>query len=140
MADIEQKQIKNMANAYFDGLHSDLLEFGGTLVTRLAPLRKLDHHSISEIFDVLAVLLARKYQSGELDYETADWLANNFESDLFDLLIERWPKAQNDIYPSKWLEVYEAFDTGEHSHFGRSKDPVKEFTDPAIEAFLLRQN
>ena len=101
------------------------------------PLRRSPAFA-SAVFDKLAVILARKYHSGELDYETADWFANQFESELTNLIVEMWPKT-NGPYPMKWSEVYEAFDAGEFDHFGRSSDPVREFTEPMIAEFLAKQ-
>ncbi|MEP2736789.1 MAG: hypothetical protein ABJP34_10880 [Erythrobacter sp.] len=86
--DSNQQQISDIAQSYFDGVHADLLEFGGTLTTRLSTLHACNHDSITAIFDTLAVLLASKYHQGELDYEIADWLANEFESDLANLILD----------------------------------------------------
>jgi len=41
-------------------------------------------------------------------------------------------------HPDKWSEVYKAFDAGEFDHFGRSSNPVAEFTNPQIAEFLAK--
>ena len=131
------KEAADVAAAYFEGVLSDLLKFGGALVTRIKPLQRSPEFATA-VFDKLAVILASKYAAQELDYETADWLANEFEGDLVSLLISMWPKGDSDLYPELWLEVYEAFDAGEFDHFGRSSDPIAEFTDPQISEFLVK--
>ena len=132
--DLEQ-QAGEIAQAYFAAVKSDLLEHGGVLVDREKPLRRSPEFA-TRVFDKLAVILARSYSSGEFDFETADMLANAFEDALVDLLIDFWPKGDGGPYPHRWSQVYEAFDAGEFDHFGRSSDPVREFTDPAIAEFL----
>lgn len=125
------------AQAYLDGVQSDLAEFGGVDVTRIDPLRRSKNFAIA-VFDETALLLARRYHAGELDYETADWIANVVESEMLELMIELQPGQSTIDTPENWHEVYDAFDAGEFDHFGRSQEPVKEFTDPGIAAFLAR--
>ena len=127
-----------IALAYFEGVKSDLSEFGGTYVTRVEPLKR-SREFVVEVYDQLAIILARKYHNNEIDFETADWLANDFEGELNHLLAFVWPDHVAGPWPMLWSEVYEAFDAGEHDHFGRSSDPVREFTDPMIAEFLAKQ-
>ncbi len=112
-----------------------MLENGGVIDTRLNPLRG-DYHFATAVFDQLALILARRYRDGGLDFEMADWLANTFESELTCLFLEDWPASDVGTWPFLWEEFYEAFDAAEHNHFGRSKDPVNEFTDPMIDKFF----
>jgi len=130
-----EQDVADAAQAYFAGVKTDLLQYGGILVDREKPLRRSPEFAAA-VFDKLAVILARSYHTGQLDYETADMLANAFEGELVNLLIDFWPKGDGGPYPTHWAQVYEAFDAGEFDHFGRSSDPVREFTDPAIAEFL----
>lgn len=123
------------ASVYFEGVYCDLLKFGGMLITRSKPLRRSPEFATA-VFDNLAVILAREYANKELDFEMADGLANEFQGELVEMLIDLWPRGDSDLYPHLWSEVYEAFDSGEFDHFGRSSDPVCEFTDPAIAEVL----
>ena len=132
----DKDEVAGIAARYFEGVTSDLLKSGGVRVDRVLPLRRSPEFA-SAVYDKLAFILAGKYQSGELDYETADWFANQFEGELVDLTIAIWPR-KGGPQPSKWLEVYEAFDAGEFDHFGRSNDPVAEFTNPQIAEFLAK--
>tara|TARA_R100001224_G_scaffold35352_1_gene19931 strand:+ start:2042 stop:2479 length:438 start_codon:yes stop_codon:yes gene_type:complete len=126
-----------VAEEYLAGVQSDLAAFGGVDVGRIEPLRKSKDFAIAA-FDAVAVLLARRYHAGELDYETADWIANAIDTDMLELMIQLQPGASTIDTPQAWQEVYDAFDAGEFDHFGRSEDPVGEFTNPEIEAFLAR--
>jgi hypothetical protein len=129
-------EVTEAAARFFKEVTGDLLKHGGVLVGREKPLRRSPAFA-SAVYDKLAVILARKYHEGELDYETADWFANELERELIQLTVEIWPK-NGGPYPEKWSEVYEAFDAGEFDHFGRSSDPVAEFTDPQIAEFLAK--
>lgn len=135
----DNQEVANTALAFFEGVKSDLLEFGGVYDTRVKPLHRSPEFAVA-VFDKLAFILAKKYQDKEIDFEMADWLANDFEGELNHLIGFVWPKNGAECYPMLWSEVYEAFDAGEHNHFGRSSDPVKEFTDPLIEEFLAKHS
>ena len=130
-------KVAGIAARYFEGCN---IKTCSSLVVcasdRVLPLRRSPQFA-SAVYDKLAFILARKYRSGELDYETADWFANQFEGELVDLTIAIWPK-KGGPQPSKWAEVYEAFDAGEFDHFGRSTDPVAEFTNPQTAEFLAK--
>lgn len=127
-------EVTEAAARFFKEVTGDLLKYGGVQVGREKPLRRSPAFA-SAVYDKLAVILARKYHEGELDYGTADLFANWFESELTQLSIDIWPKSGGP-YPHKWSAVYEAFDSGEFDHFGRSSDPVAEFTNPQIANFL----
>ena len=126
-----------VAQAYLSGVQQDLEAHGGVDVSRIEPIRKSKNFAIS-VFDSVAVILARSYRSGALDYETADWIANVVDGEMLELMMQLQPNATHIDTPQDWSEVYEAFDAGEFDHFGRSEDPVREFTDPGIETFLTR--
>jgi len=79
----------------------------------------------AKLYDELAVLLAQRYASGELSFEEADYLANQWWGMM--LKGDEW----SDLY----YEVYEAFDAGET----READ-VQERTDPAIRKIVARFN
>lgn len=124
------------ATRFFKEVTGDLLKQGGVQVGREKPLRRSPAFA-SAVYDKLAVILARKYHEGELDYETADWFANQLEGELTQLVVDIWPK-NGGPEPKLWHAVYEAFDAGEFDHFGRSSDPVAEFTNPQIAEFLTK--
>ena len=131
-----ENEVIEVATRFFKEVTGDLLKHGGVQVGREKPLRRSPAFA-SAVYDKLAVILARKYHEGELDYVTADWFANKLEGDLIHLTVEMWPK-NGGPYPEKWSEVYEAFDAGEFDHFGRSSNPVAEFTNPQIAEFLAK--
>lgn len=124
------------ATRFFEEVTGDLLKHGGVRVGREKPLRRSPAFA-SAVYDRLAVILARSYHEGALDYETADWFANQLEGELTQLVVEIWPK-NGGPEPKLWHAVYEAFDAGEFDHFGRSSDPVAEFTNPQIAEFLAK--
>ena len=129
--------LKMVAQAYLRGVQQDLESYGGVDVSRIEPIRKSKDFAIAA-FDAVAVILARSYQSGALDYETADWIANVVDGEMLELMMQLQTNETNIDTPQDWSEVYEAFDGGEFDHFGRSQDPIREFTDPGIQAFLAR--
>lgn len=116
-------------------MKSDLLTHGGVEVGREKPLLR-SHAFACAVYDTLAVILAREYHDGVLDCSSADSLANWFQSSL--ITLGTWPKDGSGIGPDNWREVYAAFDDGEWDHFGRSSDPVAEFTNPQIAEFLAK--
>ncbi len=67
--------VKNAAHAFLSGVQQDLEAYGGVDVGRVEPLRQSKDFAIA-VFDAAAAILARHYQLGALDYETADWIAN----------------------------------------------------------------
>jgi hypothetical protein len=129
--------VKMVAQAYLWGVQQDLESYGGVDVSRIEPIRKSKDFAIA-VFDAVAVILARSYQSGALDYETADWIANVVDGEMLELMMQLQTNETHIDTPQDWSEVYEAFDAGEFDHFGRSQDPIREFTDPGIQAFLAR--
>ncbi|MGB7419449.1 MAG: hypothetical protein WA918_09740 [Erythrobacter sp.] len=133
------EQVDLTAHAYFSGIKSDLQKYGGIVVDREKPLRRSPEFATA-VFDQVALILARSYSNCELDYETADMLANAFQGALLDLIMDFWPAGDGGPYPMQWSLVYEAFDAGEFDHFGRSSNPVAEFTDPMIAEFLAKQD
>ena len=128
------EDVTDAATRFFTQVAGDLLKHGGVRAGREKPLRRSPAFA-SAVYDKLAVILARKYHEGELDYQTADWFANQLEGELSQLVVDIWPKTAGPA-PTLWHAVYEAFDAGEFDHFGRSSDPVAEFTNPQIAAFL----
>lgn len=131
------KNVEEIAETYLDSVQQDLVAHGGIDKSRVDPFRFSKDFAIS-VFDAAAVILARRYKLGEIDFEIADWIANAVDIEMLHLMIELQPNQQYIDTPQDWAEVYEAFDAGEHNHFGRSKDPVTDFTNPEIDAFLER--
>ena len=129
------EQVEETARGFVIGVQQDLEAHGRVDRKRIDPLRRSKNFAIS-VFDAAAVILARRYRRGEIDYETADWISNSIGIEMLDLMIELQPNRSHIDTPQDWAEVYEAFDAGEHDHFGRSKDPVSDFTNPQIDAFL----
>ena len=134
---IAADEVERVAQAFLNGVQRDLEELGGIDVCRIDPLRQSKDFAIA-VFDAVAVILARGYQSEALDYETADWIANVVQGEMLELMMQLQPGQWHIDTPQNWSEVYEAFDAGEFDHFGRSQDPIGEFTKPGIEAFLDR--
>ena len=85
-----------------------------------------------ELYDGLAELLARRYHAGDLSFEFCDWVANN----VWHLMITR--DGSTRVFSDTLHELYEAFDAGEWSHFGKSSDPVTDYTNPAIAVIVAR--
>lgn len=75
-----------------------------------------------DLLDRLAAHLVVGFHQGALDYAYCDVVANA----LFKSMIEF------DGTDSFSWNTYLAFDEGEHSHGGKSADPVEEFTRPAV--------
>jgi len=77
-----------------------------------------------QLYDDLAKMLATRYVARDYTFEFCDWVVNS----LWGLMIAREARAFSD----RLCEVYQAFDDGEWNHFGKSQDPVADYTDPAI--------
>jgi hypothetical protein len=90
-------------------------------------------NEVTARFDALGLELARRYHSGEYSFSFCDWVINAAYGEL---LGRSSPHAFS--YPVLFDEIYQAFDDGEWDHHGKSDDPVRDFTKPAIAAILGR--
>lgn len=132
---LENSDIKIRANDCFNGALDDLDRYGS--IQNFCLKKRCPSLGFAmAVFDEIAVLLAKAYESGSLDFEMADWVANEVQSEMLELMLQLQPKSGVLELPVRWMEVYDAFDAGEHDHFGRHPDPVAEVTDPAIKEFL----
>ncbi|MDG5750437.1 hypothetical protein P8R33_04900 [Qipengyuania sp. XHP0211] len=86
-----------------------------------------------ESLNCIGVELAKRYDSGTVNYAFGDSLANELWSEM----ISRHQEIPEGCWPQQFDEVYLAFDAGE---FRRKKDgdadPVKLYTDPMIADFV----
>ena len=97
---------------------------GRFLVARLDESRMDETMARDELFNSLALAVARQFQSGLIDYYEGDEITNALW----------WLMLETSIAPIAFA-VYEAFDTGEFDR-GDGVDRVKEFTVPMIRAIL----
>ncbi len=96
-------------------------------------LRRLLGEEVGPILSSLAHQAAFRFNRSEISFELADEIAN----DVWHLLITH--EACNQLprkHASIVTEVYEAFDAGEHTHFGRYPNPVEQMTIPLVKEFL----
>ena len=82
------------------------------------------------LYDSIALILAKGFQSGEFDFLFCDHVVNDLHT-IIDL--------RNDSHPEFFYNVFLAFDEGEyyHAHDG-TVDPVEKYTRPQI-ADILRK-
>jgi hypothetical protein len=93
-----ENEVAEAAVRYFDAVKSDLLTHGGVANGREQPLLR-SHAFACAVYDELAVILAREYHDGLLDYSSADDLANWFQHLLTRL--GTWPKDGSGTGPDK---------------------------------------
>ncbi|MBL4717899.1 MAG: hypothetical protein OSA41_11470 [Erythrobacter sp.] len=86
-----------------------------------------------ESLNCIGIELAKRYDSGSVNYAFGNSLANELWSEM----ISRLEEMPEGCWPLQFDEVYSAFDAGE---FRRKKDgeadPVKLYTDPMIMDFV----
>jgi hypothetical protein len=80
-----------------------------------------------ELYDLIAIWLARGFQWSYLDFSFCDLIVN----ELHGIII-----MKKEDRPKVFWQVFLAFDAGESTH--RSKTPVETFTRPAIAALVER--
>jgi hypothetical protein len=82
----------------------------------------------SELYDRLAIYLARGFYRSKLDFTFCDGIANDIHAII--------TKA-DEHRPALFWEVFLAFDAGEfHPNNDRSRDPVEVYTRPLIAKVL----
>jgi hypothetical protein len=81
-----------------------------------------------DLYDQLAIELARGFHASELSFEFCDAVINDIHSVII---------FENEQRPHFFWEIYLAFDSGEYYHDGnRDKDPTEVYTRPQIEQIL----
>jgi hypothetical protein len=91
--------------------------------------------SISDFLDSIGVEIARRYQARERSFDFCDSLVNDLQAEL----VIRMASNEDVRQPDVFIEVYLAFDAGEfHRLADQSDDPIADFTDPLIDAFVAR--
>lgn len=84
-------------------------------------------------YNEVGFMIAKNYKSGNLDYDICDRIMN--------ILYFGWLKnvEREDVFPSLFLEIFEAFDAGKcHHKEDKSNDPVKDYTDPQISKIIAQ--
>lgn len=85
-----------------------------------------------ELINKIALLIAHKFDNGELSFEKADKAINCFWGIVY-LDISENPPEKN--VPEPFLSIYDAFDEGEYDH-GDNEDPVTKYTVQQIRIIL----
>jgi hypothetical protein len=81
-----------------------------------------------DLYDQLAIELARGFHSSELSFEFCDAVINEIHSVII---------FKNEQCPHFFWEIYLAFDSGEYYHEGyRGEHPAEAYTRPQIERIL----
>lgn len=91
------------------------------------------HHEgieIEDSFNKLSLLIARKFDDGELTYDAGDFAMNGVWPIMLDYVMVKDIPLIEPCY-----EIYCAFDVGEYDHKD-GHDPVEKHTEPAIKAVL----
>ena len=86
-----------------------------------------------DAWNAVALILARKFLSGEVTFEEADWIINDFWLLVHTGRVE----VDTQAYAQPWAEVFFAFDAGEYHHKpDKSDDPVRDRTVPMLKKVL----
>ncbi|PSH59230.1 hypothetical protein CU102_27670 [Phyllobacterium brassicacearum] len=81
-----------------------------------------------DLYDQLAIGLARGFHASELSFEFCDTVVNEIHSVMI---------FMNEQRPQFFWQIYLAFDSGEYYHDGnRDEDPGEAYTRPQIERVL----
>ncbi|CAN7512377.1 hypothetical protein LJR090_004247 [Bosea sp. LjRoot90] len=81
--------------------------------------------SLEAMFDAIAEDLARRFNSGEIEFWQGDFIANTLFTRMLDYAPDGIP------FCTLVWEVYEAFDAGEYSRTPND-DPIRTYTVPRI--------
>ncbi|CAM5224333.1 hypothetical protein [Alishewanella longhuensis] len=85
---------------------------------------------IEDSFNQLSLLIAKRFDDGEMSYEDSDYAMNGVWPIMLDYIMKKGAPLVEPCY-----EIYCAFDAGEFDH-GDGADPVEKYTIPAIKAVL----
>ena len=89
--------------------------------------------SPNELFNAVALEIARRFDSDHMGYEDADFAMNV----LFSMMIENLSQSEdNSELAEPAYSIYDAFDGGEYSV--NDEDPVERYTKPAIKRILAK--
>ena len=88
--------------------------------------------SFSELTNKLALLIAKKFDNGDLSFEKADKALNCIWGIIIEDISENLPVKS---IPRPFFSIYEAFHEGEYDH-GDIDDPDNKFTLPMIKKIL----
>ena len=87
-----------------------------------------------DAWNAVALILARKFLSGEVSFDAADWIINDFWLLVHTGGVEVAP----DAFAQPWAKVFFAFDAGEyHPTPDTSDDPVRDHTIPMLNDLLV---
>ena len=88
-----------------------------------------------DMVNEISLELAKAYKKGVVTYGLADYLMNQIYSYM---LQDSFLNASGNSLPSPAYDVYDAFDSGEwhRSNDAKDVDPVRKYTNPAIERVL----
>jgi hypothetical protein len=134
LADCPLSQEANFVDLHLEEHLSQVLKSKGSRTDE--ELKRLLGEEVGSILSNLAHQTALKFDRSEISFEMADAIAN----DVWQLLMTH---DRYDQIPRNHVvivsEVYEAFDAGEHTHFGRYPNPVEQMTIPLVKEYLSKQ-
>jgi hypothetical protein len=88
--------------------------------------------SLPELYNSLALEVARRFLHGRMDFSDADHLANTLSALIMGDAVDY---GDGFVLPQPAWSIYEAFDAGEWNR-GEPHDPVERYTRPSLEAIL----
>jgi len=83
----------------------------------------------NDLYNELALVIARRFISGDMGFEDADLAINS----IWSLMIMSTDRNSDLADPA--YSIYQAFDEGEYDH-GDGEDPIEKFTKPRITELL----
>ena len=86
---------------------------------------------IGELYNEIALLVAKRFHSGAMSYEDADAAMNA----IFAMMVDDAANGKADAFIEPAFSIYIAFDEGEYEHH-EGEDPVEKYTRPAIRDLL----
>ena len=88
--------------------------------------------SEGEFYNHLAVLIVKKFSTGDLSFEKADRAINSLMALVIQVNAENISTFE---FPEPMYSIYDTFDSGEFDQ-GDKANPVEKFTIPAIKEIL----
>ncbi|HEY7767681.1 hypothetical protein [Longimicrobium sp.] len=87
---------------------------------------------LPELYNGLALEVARRFLDGRMHFDDADELANTLSAMM---ISDAADHGDGFVLPQPAWSIYEAFDAGEWNR-GEPDDPVERYTRPLLEALL----
>ena len=89
-------------------------------------------HDVNEVYDGVAVYVARAFLDGSMPFEDADWVTNQ----IYGAMVQDLSEDSSKTFSRLAFAIFEAFDAGEYMRAGEDEDPAEKYTRLYLQEIL----